>query len=72
MRVGVGGLVLHGVFAAQIGGVPVAAVQVVTGDGDVFGGAIFVGLEVLDLGEPAAGRLLSRLGCGDVWVGVGV
>jgi hypothetical protein len=66
MGVGIVGLVLDGVLAARIRGVPVAAVAVEAGDGDVLGFALFVGLEVSDLGEFAAGGLFSR---GD---GVGV
>jgi hypothetical protein len=72
MGVRVGGLVLDGVLAAKIGSVPVATVEVVAGDGDVLGGAIFVGLEVFDLGESATRRFLGGFSGWNIGVCIGV
>ena len=52
---GIVGLDLDSVFGAQIGGVEVAAVFIELRYAEVFGDAFVVGLEILDLGEFAAG-----------------
>jgi hypothetical protein len=70
MSVGIAGVMLDGVPAALVGGVPVAAADVEAGYGDVFGLAVFVGLEIADLRESAAGSLLS-VGGGGRSVGIG-
>ena len=49
MSLGIVGLNLYGVFGAEIGGVEIAPAFVEFGDGKVFGGSIFRGLNLLDL-----------------------
>jgi hypothetical protein len=47
---GIVGLNLYGVFGTEIGGVQIAPAFVEFSDGEVFGGTVFRGLDLLDLG----------------------
>ena len=55
--------VFDGILAAHVGGIEVAAVAIEAGDREVFGLAIVVGLEILDLRELAPGDLGCVVGC---------